>query len=137
MDLMERHHIKNIKGILMFKDIALFHIEVVNYNLIKLVEYSRQQNFKYYPYEFTVPLTNGLPLGYFHVDFFFKHRVVQDGAQDIRVYLNTMGLDYYDLDELIKRTNGHNFMNPLWFKFNNYGATQYSDLAEQSYPVLK
>ena len=63
--------------------------------------------------------------------------MVQDGAQDIRKYLNDMGLDFYDLDELVKRTNGHNFLNPLWFKFVGYGAKNYTELKEQDYPVLK
>lgn len=133
MDLMERHNIKNIEGTLMYKDTPLVEFCIVNYNTTYVKELNRKENFCIYPVEFMFDDA----VTYGDLNDFFKHHVVQDGAQDIMEYLHALGLKHYDLDEIVKRKNGYNHVGYYWVKFKNRGATCWEEIRKQKYPIYK
>lgn len=87
-------------------------------------------NGEFYPFEFRV-----LGLSYEAFNNFFNKRVVRWYAQDLRMYLDTMGLKYYDFDALIKKMNGWDAIGCQWVKFENMGAKCWEDIQTQSYPI--
>ena len=133
MELMDRHHVKNMTGTLMYKDIPLFDFCIEHENLLFVHEYERFTNYKYYPAEFRFDDA----VNYGDINDYFKHHVVEDGAQEIYEYLQSLGLHYYDLDEIIKRNNGYNHMNFIWVRFKNFGALTWNDIKTQRYPIYK
>jgi hypothetical protein len=133
MDLMERHHIKNLEGVFMREDTPLVDFKIVNYRLVYVHEYDRQKNKKSYPAEFLFDDA----ITYGDLDDYFKNHVVEDGAQDIHNYLLSLGLKTYDLDEIVKRLNGNNFINFFWVKFSNMGARTWKEVMTQRYPIYK
>lgn len=131
MELMARQHIKNLQGTFMYKNTSLFDFKIEGARLGYLYEHNRYKNYIYYPYFFRFSDT----IEYGDINDYFKDNSVQDGAQDIRVYLELMGLLSYDLDELVKRTNGWNHIDCYWVRFYNFGATTFKQIKEQLYPI--
>lgn len=133
MDFMEKHNIKNLTGTLMYEDTPLVDFDIVNERLVYVREYDRINNYKYYPVEFRFDDA----VNYGDINDYFKHNVVEDGAQDIYEYLKTLGLRYYDLDEIVKRNNGYNHLGLRWVRFRNFGAKTWHDIKTQYYPIYK
>lgn len=133
MDFMEKHNIKNLTGTLMYEDTSLVYFNIVNERLVYVREYDRINNYKYYPVEFRFDDA----VHYGDINAYFKHNVVEDGAQDIYEYLKTLGLRYYDLDEIVKRNNGYNHLGFRWVRFKDFGADTWHDIKTQYYPIYK
>jgi hypothetical protein len=115
----------------MREDIPLVDFKVVNCRLISVYEYDRANNMRLYPAEFMFDDA----VTYGDLDDYFKNHVVEDGAQDIHNYLVSLGLKTYDLDEIVKRLNGNNFINFFWVKFQNMGAKTWKEIMTQRYPI--
>lgn len=110
-----------------FQDVPLFEFRIVNRELISYKDLSHQE---YWPCE---PRMNGM--SYISINNFFQRRVVPDYAQDIKEYLEAIGLRYYDFEELIKRNNGGNHLDFFWVKFPDKGARCWNDILTQKYPI--
>lgn len=133
MDFMERHNIKNLEGILMYKDVPLVEFCIQNYRPIFIREFDREHNINMYPAEFLFDDA----VTYGDINDYFKLHVVEDGAQDIHEYLKDLGLKTYDLDEIVKRNNGYNHLGFCWVKFKDFGATSWQGIKTQLYPIYK
>ena len=122
------HYIKNIEGTLCSKDTELCEFCIKDYELVYFKDLS---NKKLYPWELAV-----LGISYGSFNDFFNRRVVKDGAMFIKEYLEEMGLDHYDFEELVKRNNGanHSF---LWVKFKDIGAQSWEELQHTRFPIYK
>lgn len=131
MDYMARHNIKNLKGILMYLDVPLVDFEIINGRVQYIREINRLEHKKHYPIEFL--FTDAVEYG--DINDFFKHSVVEDGSQDINLYLKALGLKYYDIDEIVKRKNGYNHLGRYWLKLDGIGAKCWKDIKEQDYPI--
>lgn len=77
----------------------------------------------------------GYGLTYVGFNEFFNNRVVRENAQDIRSYLDVMGLRHYDFEELVKRMNGWDGVGLHWVRFESIGARCFSDIMSQRYPI--
>lgn len=133
MDLMERHNILNLSGMFMYKDIALLDFRIERGCIVYACEIDRQQNKRLYPAEWG--FTD--KIGYLEINEYYKNHVVEDGAQDIQLYLKAMQMDYYDLDELIKRTNGICRLNGYWLRFSDgVGVQKFSEISDFIPPLI-
>lgn len=133
MDPMERHNIKNLEGVLMYKDTPLVEFCIQNYRATYIKEFDRENNMFMYPVEFRFDDA----VTYGDINDYFKHHVVEDGAQDIIPYLHELGLSYYDFDEIVKRNNGYDHLGFRWVKFEGIGASTWQELRTQRYPIYK
>ncbi|MBO5389457.1 MAG: hypothetical protein J6A59_15245 [Lachnospiraceae bacterium] len=122
------YFIKNIEGTLCYFNIEVCEFSIKNKELIYFKDLSGGN---YYPWEIAC-----FGPSYRNFNDWFNRRVVKDGAQDIRKYLNDMGLEYYDFEELIKRNNGSNH-GPFWIKFKNVGAKSWDELQHTHMPIYK
>lgn len=122
-----KFNILNIQGILMYEDTPLIDFKISHCRLIYVKDLS---NRRYYPWEFTE-----IGLTYEAFNTFFNDRVVMEHAQDIRYYLEDMGLKFYDFQALIKKMNGWDGVGNHWIKFDNMGAKCWSDILKQKYPI--
>jgi len=77
----------------------------------------------------------GYGLTYAGFNDFFKYRVVKQGAQDIREYLNEMEMDHYDFETLIKKMNGWDAVGQWWVDFDNCGYHCWEDIRSGEYPI--
>jgi len=132
MDLMGRHNVLNLSGMFMYKDIELVDFCIEHGCLTYLKEMNRAKNRCIYPAEWCV----NEKIGYLEVNEYFKNHVVEDGAQDIRGYLDFLQLKHYDLDEIIKRNNGGYSVNFYWVRFKGYGAQTYKEMQEFIPPLI-
>jgi len=121
------YFIKNLEGIMYFKDIPLFEFQIRNRELIS---YRDLSNHEFWPCE---PRMNGM--SYVSLNNFFQRRVVPDYAQDIGEYLDAIGLPYYDFEELVRRNNGGNHLDFFWVRFPDMGAQCWNDILTQNYPI--
>ena len=131
MDHMQRHNIKDLEGTFMYMDTPVVEFCIQNYCPVYIRELNRAENYCNYPIEFLFDES----VTYGDLNDYFKHHVVEDGAQDIHGYLRTLGLHYYELDEIVKRNNGYNFLDLYWVKFKGFGAQNWHEIQTQSYPI--
>lgn len=131
--LMRRHNVLNLEGTFMRQDVELVRFKIQRGCLEYFEELHPETNRYGFPAEWRFTDT----IGYREINLFYKNHVVQDGAQDIRRYLNTLKLDHYDLDEIIKRNNGADWVTFFWLRFDNYGCQQYSDFKWFRPPLLR
>lgn len=124
----QHYYIKNIEGVLCYMDTELCEFCIKDRELVHFKDLNCGRQ---YPWE----LANFGP-SYRNFNDFFNRRVVKDGAQDIRKYLSDMGLEHYDFEELIKRTNGANH-GPFWIKFKNIGAKSWDELQHTKFPIYR
>lgn len=125
---MEREYfIQNMEGTLYWKDTPLFDFHIRNR---ELVSYRDLSNGQMWPAE---PKTYGM--SYRSINDFFRRRVVEDHAMFLMDYLDAMGLDHYDYEEMIKRNNGSNHLDNFWVKFEGLGAKNFDDICNQHYPI--
>lgn len=123
------HFIKNMNGVLFYKDIPLFSFEIKDRQLISFQDLS---NGEMWPYEL-----RDIGVSYVAINNFFRRRVVADYAMWLREYLDALYLDHYDFEEIVKRMNGNNNVDFYWVKFDGIGAKQFSDIISQEYPIYK
>lgn len=112
----------------MKKDISLFTFEIRNRDLVNSNQLCEKKDL---PWEFFELGVNSIKA----FNMFFRERVVQYGAQDIDKYVHTLGLEFYDFEEMVKRNNGWNHTGFYWVKFENMGAKCFKELYEQEYPI--
>lgn len=99
--------LRNFSGILMYKNIPLFYFNIENG---RLVSYTlKKKDKKYFPFEFSF-----WDISYKTLNSFFRERVVLDGSQDIRQYLNELGLEKYDFEKIVKLNSGRNYLDEYW-----------------------
>lgn len=122
------HYIKNIEGTLYSFDVPLCEFSIKDRELVYFKDLS---NKKFYPFELAL---GGATYGSFNN--FFNRRVVKDYAMFIREYLNDMGLDSYDIDELVKRNNG-SCHDTYWIKFKDFGVKSWDELQHTRMPIYK
>lgn len=122
------YYIKNLEGTVYYKDTPVFEFRIKD---CKLEYFKDLSNKKYYPWEFVVQ-----PISYACFVEWLNNRVVKDYAMDIQGYLKQMGLDHYDFEELIKRTNGSN-ETMHWIRFKDFGAQSWDELLTLDFPVYK
>ena len=125
MDFMERHHVKNLRGTIMHKNIPLVEFDIQNYREIYIRELNRKANYDLYPMEFWWDDA----VTYGDIGDYVKHHVVEDGAQDVMGYLHDIGLTHYDLDEIVRRQNCYG-ASLNWIRFDT-GIQTYEELIEQ------
>lgn len=125
--MINKYNIKNIEGILYYKDISIVDFKIQNMKLIYCKDLS---NGNHHPWQLAM-----LGLNYEAFNTFFNDRVVRDHAQDIRDYLDYLGLRHYDFEEMIKKMNGWDALGLFWIKFNNIGAKCWNDILNQRYPI--
>ena len=122
------YYIKNLEGTLCSKDLELCKFSIKNRELVYFEDLS---NGEFYPWELSQ-----LGVSYGSFNDFFNRRVVKDGAMLIREYLNSLELNNYDFDEIIKRTNGSNH-DTFWVKFKDIGAQSWNELNHTHFPIYK
>lgn len=122
------YFIWNMKGVLLCEDLSLVDFEIKERQLI----YARDlSNGERYPWAlFRYGLT------YQGFNTFFNMRVVRDYAQDLRDYLECMGLKAYDFEALVKKMNGWNALDMYWVRFDDLGARCWADICSQKYPIF-
>lgn len=124
---MEREYfIWNLEGTLYYKDMPLFEFKIKNRELVYWKDLSNKEMWPLEPKVYD--------MSYRTLNDFFRRRVVQDNAMLLKEYLEDMGLDYYDFEELIKKNNGstHDF---YWVKFKDMGAKNFDEICNQHYPI--
>lgn len=122
-----KYYMCDIEGTLYYKDTPVIEFCIKNYTL----QYAKDlSGGKYYPHQLFT-----LGVNYLGFNTFFNDRVVRDNAMWIRDYLDKMGLKYYDMEELVKKTNGWDVLGLHWIKFKDIGAKCYDDLFKQRYPI--
>lgn len=140
MYLMDKHNVINLKGTFMFKDTAFAEFCIEKACLKYFKETDRDSNWRMYPAEWVIGLRADIggrgEIGYLELNEYFKNHVVEDGAQDLHKYLRSLKLDHYDLDEIIKRNNGANWVNDYWIKFKGVGCQTYAELQEFMPPLI-
>ena len=119
--------IGEVSGVLHYRDIPLVDFSINGFQLLYAKDLSGG---KYYPFHLAI---GGLNYGSFNA--FFNDRVVREHAQDIRDYLNSMGLGYYDFDALIKKNNGWDAIGCHWIRFPSIGAKSWHDILTQKHPI--
>lgn len=125
---MEREYfIRNMEGTLYWRDMPLFEFVIRNR---ELVSYKDLSDGKMWPAE---PKTFGM--SYRSINEFFRRRVIDDHAMWLTDYLEALGLDHYDFEEIVKRNNGNNHLDDFWVKFDDLGAKTFKDIYEQQYPI--
>lgn len=122
------HYIKNIEGILCCMDTEVCEFCIKDRELVHFKDLSNRQLYFWELYNFGP--------SYRSFNDFFNRRVVKEHAMDIREYLNDMGLEHYDFEELIKRNNGSNH-GPFWIKFKDIGAQSWNELQHTRMPIYK
>lgn len=122
-----KFNIENIEGILYFKDTPVIDFKIVNWTLVYAKDLS---NGRFYPWEMHV-----MGLNYGAFNSFFNDRVVREHAQDIRMYLDFLGLKFYDFNEMILKMNGWDALGCHWVKFKDKGAKCWNDILTQKYPI--
>lgn len=122
-----KYFICDIAGTLYYKDTQLIEFEIHNMKLIYAKDLSGG---KLYPFEFAY-----MGLSYLSFNTFFNQRVVRENAMYMRDYLDCMGLDHYDFEELIKKMNGWNAVGNFWVRFKDMGAQCWNDIITQKYPI--
>ncbi len=96
--------LKNYSGTLYYEDIPLVYFNIENG---ELKEYRKcKEDLQYFPYELA-----RIGFTYKAFNLFFRERVVLDGSQDIREYLNALDLEYYDFEKIVKINKGRNFLD--------------------------
>jgi len=122
-----KYNIRDIEGVLHFKDVPVIDFKITGMSL----EYARDlSKGRYYPIHMNV-----LGLTYVAFNSFFNDRVVRDYAQDLRDYLDFLGLKYYDFNEIVKKMNGWDSLGLWWVRFPDRGARCWNDIMTQKYPI--
>lgn len=101
--------LRDLSGTLVYDDTRLVEFSIVNGQLVHVRPCSNSK--KYWPCEFTA-----YGLTYTAFNEFFKYRVVPDGAQDIREYLQALGLPKYDFEKIVKKMRGRNNVDKYWIE---------------------
>lgn len=101
-----------MKATILSKDDPIIDFEIVKSKLIHLAIH--KENFKYFPLEFKKG-----QITVYSINQLIKYRLVADGSQMIKEYLNDLGLDTYDVDKIIYLTNGLCSDDVLWFRFED------------------
>jgi hypothetical protein len=122
-----KYNICDIEGILYNRDTPLIDFKIKDFKLIYAKDLSGG---KLYPYEFAF-----MGLKYIAFNTFFNERVVRENAMWMRDYLDCMGLQHYDFEQLIKKMNGWNGVGNFWIKFKDMGAQCWNDIMTQKYPI--
>lgn len=121
-----QYYLYDLEGTLYRQDNAIIEFKIQDRKLV----YEKVINPDLLPYD----LYN-FGVSYHTFNEFFKHRVVLDGSQDIRDYLDCCGLKHYDFEEIVKLNNGWNHLDYYWVKFDGLGATCWKDILSQKYPI--
>lgn len=120
--------INNLKGILYYLDEPLLDFEIKNRELIRANDLSAGH---YFPPELKL---YGVTYG--NLNEFFERRTMKDGCMLYREHLDAMGMDRFDFDKYITMKNGNNQLDNYWVKFDKIGASSFSDICNQNYPII-
>ena len=138
--LMGEHNVQNLKGTFMYKDIPFADFCIEEACLTYFKETDRDSNWRMYPAEWVVSIRTDIgitgSIEYITLNEYFKNHVVEDGAYNLHNYLKSLGLDHYDLDEIIKRNNGTDWVTDFWVKFEGVGCQSYAELREFVPPLV-
>lgn len=115
----EDMYLTDFEGTLMHKDTPLAYFKIQNK---RLVEYRRIRKEKtLYPPEMAE--LNGEPVTYAKINTFFRERVILDGSQPCREFLNDLGLDHYDFTKIVNLMHGRNNIDFWWVANEEYHPT--------------
>lgn len=134
MGLMRKHNILNLCGTFMYQDIELLKFKIKNGCAEYIEECNREEYRDLYPVDWLA--SKNEKVGYFELNMFFKNHVVRDGSQDVGEYLQSLQLDSYNLDEIVKRNNGADYATPYWVKFDGIGVQHYADFRNFVSPLI-
>lgn len=121
-----QYYLHDLAGTLYVEDTPLVKFEVKDRKLV-YAEYISKERLPHDIYHYG--------LTYHAFNEFFRHRVVLDGSEDIREYLDAMGLVHYDFNELVIKMNGWNALDLYWVKFDDLGASSWKEIRSQRYPI--
>lgn len=122
------HYLRDLTGTLHYKDTPLCYFSMVNREIVNSIIYTT---------DFLPPEIYQLGINYSSINSFFQYRVVRDYAQYIGEYLESLGLKYYDFEEIVKRNNGWNHSDYYWMKFDYFGARGWKEIQTQEYPIYR
>jgi len=125
-----QYYLRNLQGTLMYKDLRVCKFVIRDRELVSC-EYN-SDSLTCLPWSLS---ELGYGLTYAGFNDFFKYRVVKQGAQDIREYLNEMEMDHYDFETLIKKMNGWDAVGQWWVDFDNCGYHCWEDIRSGEYPI--
>ena len=99
--------LKNYTGVLMCNKEPLLYFKIENQRLVDFKKL--RQDMKYFPGEFYL-----MGISYASINLFFRDRVVLDGSQFIREFLDGIGLKEYDFEKIVKHFHGGNNLDNWW-----------------------
>lgn len=103
----ENMYIQNYTGVLLYNETPLLYFKIedkklMNYQILK-------KDMILFPCELVK-----LGISYYSLNLFFRDRVVLDGTQFIREYLNSLGLVHYNFEDIVKKNSGRNYLDNWW-----------------------
>ena len=99
--------LKNYTGVLMCNKELLLYFKIENQRLVDFKKF--RKDMKYFSGEFYL-----MGISYASINLFFRDRVVLDGSQFIREFLDGIGLKEYDFEKIVKHFHGGNNLDNWW-----------------------
>lgn len=116
--------LQNLEGTIYNKDVPVLYINITNGELVD----SKKLN---WVGDNRIPDFVNFPVNYHYVNEYFKDRVVLDGAMWLKGYLEALGLDHYDFEQIVKRSSGWNPRDRQWIKFDGGRFQSYDQIIKE------